>query len=71
MDAGHIAQNLALMATSIGLGSCQIGAIFDDEVNEIVGVDGVSESAIYLNVVGHLGNQLRLTVGKKSNNGSQ
>jgi SagB-type dehydrogenase family enzyme len=53
LDAGHIAQNLALAATSIGLGSCQIGAIFDDEVNAIIGVDGINESAIYLSVVGH------------------
>jgi SagB-type dehydrogenase family enzyme len=53
LDAGHIAQNLALAATSIGLGSCQIGAIFDDEVNGVIGLDGVKESAIYLGVVGH------------------
>ena len=53
LDAGHIAQNLALAATSIGLGSCQIGSIFDEEANEIVGVDGEQESAIYLSVVGH------------------
>ena len=53
LDAGHIAQNLALAATSIGLGSCQIGSIFDEEVNEMVGVDGEQESAIYLSVVGH------------------
>jgi SagB-type dehydrogenase family enzyme len=53
LDAGHIAQNLALAATSIGLGSCQIGAIFDEEINEIVGVDGQDESTIYLTVVGH------------------
>lgn len=53
LDAGHIAQNLALAATSIGLGSCQIGAFFDDEVNQIIGVDGVQESAIYLSSVGH------------------
>jgi SagB-type dehydrogenase family enzyme len=54
LDAGHIAQNLALSATSIGLGSCQIGAFFDDEVNQILGVDGVDESVLYLSVVGHL-----------------
>ena len=54
LDAGHIAENLALSATSIGLGSCQIGAFFDDEVNRIIEVDGVEESAIYLSVVGHL-----------------
>jgi SagB-type dehydrogenase family enzyme len=53
LDAGHIAQNLALAATSIACGSCQIGAFFDDEINSIVGVDGTEESSIYLSVVGH------------------
>jgi SagB-type dehydrogenase family enzyme len=52
LEAGHMAQNLALAATSIGAGSCQIGAFFDDEVNRILGVDGEYESAIYLSVVG-------------------
>lgn len=54
LDAGHIAENLALSAVSLGLGSCQIGAFFDDEINEILEVDGISESVIYLSVVGHL-----------------
>jgi len=53
LDAGHIAQNLALAASSIGLGSCQIGAFYDDEVNRIIEVDGVRESAIYLSSVGY------------------
>lgn len=53
LDAGHIAQNLALASVSLGLGSCQIGAIFDDEVNKILDVDGTEESAIYLSVVGY------------------
>jgi SagB-type dehydrogenase family enzyme len=53
LDAGHIAQNLALSAASIGLGSCQIGAFFDDEINQIIGIDGVEESVLYLSVVGH------------------
>lgn len=53
IDSGHIAQNLALSATSIGLGSCQVGAFFDDEINRIIGVDGIEESAVYLCVVGH------------------
>jgi len=53
LDAGHIAQNLALSATSMGMGTCQIGSFFDDEINRIVGVDGTEESAIYLSVVGH------------------
>ena len=53
LDAGHIAGNLTLAATAAGLGTCQIGAIFDDEVNAIIGVDGKVESAIYLSLVGH------------------
>ena len=53
LDAGHIAQNLALTATSINCGSCQVGAFYDDEINSILGLDGVAESVIYLSVVGH------------------
>ena len=53
LDAGHIAQNLALAAASITCGSCQVGAFFDDEINSIVDISGKEESAIYLSVVGH------------------
>jgi len=52
LDAGHLAENLALAAVSLGLGACQIGALFDDEVNKILGVDGQEETAIYMSVVG-------------------
>lgn len=55
LDAGHIAQNLALAATNLEMSSCQIGAIFDDEVNSIVEVDGINESAIYISAVGYPG----------------
>lgn len=52
LDAGHIAENLALAAVSLGLGTCQVGALFDDEVNKVLGVDGVEESIVYMSVVG-------------------
>lgn len=52
VDAGHIAQNLALAAVSTRMGSCQIGAFFDDKVNAIIEVDGTEESVIYMSVVG-------------------
>jgi SagB-type dehydrogenase family enzyme len=52
LDAGHIAQNLALAAVGLGLGSCQVGAYIDDEVNNLIGVDGKEESVIYMSVVG-------------------
>ena len=52
LDAGHIAQNLYLAATAAGMGVCGIGAFFDDGVNDLVGVDGVEETAVYLASVG-------------------
>ncbi|MBN1315059.1 MAG: SagB/ThcOx family dehydrogenase [Anaerolineales bacterium] len=54
LDAGHIAQNVALAAVALGLGSCQIAALYDDEANALIGVDGVEESVIYMTVIGRL-----------------
>jgi SagB-type dehydrogenase family enzyme len=52
LDAGHVAENLALSAVSLDLGSCQIGAFLDDQVNEILSLDGATESILYLAAVG-------------------
>jgi len=54
LDAGHIAENLALTAVGLGLGTCQIAALYDDEVNALIGLDGQAESVIYMSVVGPL-----------------
>jgi SagB-type dehydrogenase family enzyme len=53
MDAGHIGENLYLAATSLDLGACAIGALFDDELNRLLDVDGEEESAIYMAAVSH------------------
>jgi SagB-type dehydrogenase family enzyme len=55
LDAGHVGQNLQLAATALALASCNIGALFDDEVNELLGVDGEEESIVYAASVGHPG----------------
>jgi SagB-type dehydrogenase family enzyme len=52
LDAGHIAANVALAAVALGLGSCQVGALYDDEANALLGIDGEEESTIYMTVVG-------------------
>ncbi len=52
LDAGHIAAHFSLIATDLQLGSCQIAAIYDNEINNLIGIDGISESVIYLSVVG-------------------
>lgn len=54
MEAGHISQNIALEAVSLGLGSVTVGAFLDSEVNDMIGVDGSKEAAVYLHAVGTL-----------------
>jgi SagB-type dehydrogenase family enzyme len=52
MEAGHIGQNLYLAATSMGLGACAVGAFLDDELNDLIGLDGQGEAALYMISVG-------------------
>lgn len=52
LDAGHAAENIQLEATSLGLGSCPIGAFFDDELNKLLGLEGDEELALLAVAVG-------------------
>lgn len=52
LDAGHIGQNLSLAAEELGLGCCMIGAFYDDEVNQLLYLDGKEETVVYLGAVG-------------------
>ena len=52
LDAGHIGQNFYLIAEALGLGACTIGAIYDNEINELLEIDGINETVIYVGVVG-------------------
>jgi SagB-type dehydrogenase family enzyme len=52
LDAGHIGGQLQLAARALGLGSVNIGAFFDEEVNGLLGLDGQTETAVYLTAVG-------------------
>ncbi len=54
LDAGHIAHAVALASVALGLGSCQIAALFDNEFNGLLGLDGEKESTIYLTAVGQI-----------------
>ncbi len=53
MEAGHISQNISLQSVSLGLGSVTVGAFKDQALNELIGVDGATEAAIYLHAVGN------------------
>lgn len=39
LEAGHVAQNIALQATALGLGTVPVGAFYDGEIRSILGVD--------------------------------
>jgi SagB-type dehydrogenase family enzyme len=51
MDAGHSGQNVSLQALALGLGSVIVGAFEDNEVKEVLGLEG--EIPFYLIPVGH------------------
>ncbi len=52
LDAGHVCQNLYLSAETIGSGVCAIAAFEDDDLNATFGIDGESQFAIYVAVLG-------------------
>lgn len=52
MDAGHMAENLYLACTGIGLGCCAIGAFSDELCNRMLSLDGEEEFALYVVPVG-------------------
>ncbi len=58
LEAGHIGENAYLAAASTGLGACGIGAFMDDAMNEMLGVDGVEEAAVYMLAVGQMADGL-------------
>jgi len=57
LDAGHVCQNLYLACEAVGCGTCAIGAYNQDGVDQLIGVDGDEEFAIYLASVGRIAAQ--------------
>jgi len=52
LDCGHICQNLLLAVKALGLNACPVAAFYDDEMNDLLDLDGAEESVIYLAPVG-------------------
>lgn len=53
LDAGHLGQNIYLTNTAMNLGTLAVGGFFDDEINEYLNINGVSEGVIYEFFIGH------------------
>jgi SagB-type dehydrogenase family enzyme len=52
IDIGHLGQNFYLVSEALGLACCAIGALYDDEGNDFLGIDGSDETLVYMGVVG-------------------
>lgn len=55
LEAGHVGQNLTLAATALKVAALPVGGIYDRRVEEVLGVDGVNESVVYVFAVGRSG----------------
>jgi thiopeptide-type bacteriocin biosynthesis protein len=51
-ESGHLAQNLALVATWLRKASVGLGGFYDDMVNQTLCLDGVNSAVVYVHVVG-------------------
>jgi SagB-type dehydrogenase family enzyme len=53
LEAGHVAQNMALCTAALGLAGTPIGGFFDYAVDELLEIDGVNHSTVYLFALGN------------------
>lgn len=52
IDAGHVCRNLYLACEAINAGTCAIADYDQEELDELLGLDGEDEFAIYIASVG-------------------
>ena len=52
IEAGEVGHNLALLAASHGLGACLLGGFLDDQLSQLLDIDGVEEAPLLPVVVG-------------------
>jgi len=54
IDAGHIGQNIYLVATALKLGVVGVCGFYDDRVNSLLSLDGQNESSLYIMLLGQI-----------------
>lgn len=52
-EVGALTQNISLIGEALGLGSCLLGSFVDDNINSLLGADGVFETIQTAMVIGH------------------
>lgn len=54
IEAGHLSQNMLLLATELGLGSCPLAGFVDSEMNKLLDINLQKEAALYMIAIGKL-----------------
>lgn len=52
LEAGHLVQNVQLVASAMRLGTCSIGGLDEDKIDPFLGSNGVDESTVYGCLIG-------------------
>ena len=52
LEAGHVAQNMLLAATELGVAALPLGGFYDARAEALLGVDGVDEAVLYAIALG-------------------
>jgi len=52
LEAGHMMQNVCLVAAGLGWNIITLGGFYDQSINLLLGLDGVTNSVVYMAVLG-------------------
>jgi len=52
LEAGHIGQNIYLVCEALGLKCCALGGTYDENLEKLIDIDGVTESVVYAIALG-------------------
>jgi len=52
MEAGHLAQNLSLTATALGIGCCNSVGFHNRRINQLLDIENEDEDSLYMSVLG-------------------
>jgi SagB-type dehydrogenase family enzyme len=56
LDAGFAGENLYIASGILGLGTCAVGAFYEEELCELLGIDCISEIPVLIMPVGYPSN---------------
>lgn len=53
LEAGHVGQNICMTAAALGIGCLMVGGFYDDDIDSLLGIDGLNELTLYTAAIGY------------------